>query len=185
MNRSFSYFSLQAPVKERGQPNIEVGFQRDPDGLSLEYIVRGELNAFVLPGRDPKPGAELWQNTCFELFARLPGHEDYWEWNFSPEGRFNVYYFTQYRKREEGVVSVGTWPPRISFSEEASVWRCNVRLNLSTSPSLNWAWSSGAALEVSPAVILKTKDGSFQYWAQTHPGPKPDFHDARNFINSI
>lgn len=184
MGSSSFYFKLHPAVKQALSREVDVRIERQSGLLKLTYEVRGSTESLWLPGQDPSPGAELWENTCFELFARLPGHLAYWEWNFNPLGPFNSYYFTNYRERARlkalpSTVLSQKWEP----SKEAL--KLEVTVQAVAMPSLRWAFSHANSLEVSPTLILKTKKNDFEYWACQHPAEKPDFHDERNFSNLI
>lgn len=144
--------------------------------LTLDYALAGDLNMVVLPAESASPGrkAELWKQTCFELFLALKGRPQYWEFNFSPSGDWNVYRMEAYR--------------RIDFQEEASfrsvrleIHRATDAFTLRAAVDLNFLLQYEEPLEMGVTAVIQTKDGDETYWALTHPGPQADFHNRASF----
>lgn len=73
-------------VRSRAQKNSSDENQSDenPDG-----------SAKKLTSLDRKH--DLWKKNCFEAFLSFQSEEPYLEFNFSPEGFWNVYHFDSYR----------------------------------------------------------------------------------------
>jgi hypothetical protein len=107
----------------------------------------------------------LWEETCFEFFARVPGEEQYWEWNFSPYGYWNQYHFEQYRSIPKKL----TTPP-VSLMVQKQFFSIEFPLPIEKKEWL-----------IAPTAIIKEEKGP-SYWAQTHPKEEPDFHNFDNFI---
>ena len=152
---------------------------RREGGLDLSFNVAGPgLKVTALA--DLKRG-ELWKHTCFEIFARLPGRADYWEWNFSPAGRWDLFAFSDYRTRlmefraDDGGVKSLAWDGS----------RLAARIESPPSPSLDWALRTGERIEWNVTSVLELTDGKVLYRAVKHPAEKPDFHDARGFVTSL
>src|SRR4051812_18284186 len=67
--------------------------------LTLSFVVVGQVSHIRLPVRcDSSRADELWQHTCFELFARSPGTSAYSEFNFAPSTQWAAYRFSTYRE---------------------------------------------------------------------------------------
>lgn len=139
----------------------------DPDEVLLTFKVDG-ADALKLPEWvTPKRRDELWKTSCFELFLRPVGAEEYCEFNLSPSSEWAAYRFSGYRQGMaelampiEPIVDRGT-PPE-EFVIEADV-------DLSTVPP--------GALLMGLSAVIEELDGTKSYWALRHPpGDTPDFH---------
>jgi hypothetical protein len=139
----------------------------DPEEVLLTFKVEG-AEALRLPEwKTPGRRDELWKTTCFELFLRPVGSDDYFEFNLSPSSEWAAYHFTDYRQgmanlnlQVEPYVDRGMPPD--DFVIEADV-------DLSDVP--------GSALRMGLSAVIEEIDGTKSYWALRHPpGDKPDFH---------
>ncbi|WP_427968951.1 DOMON-like domain-containing protein [Altererythrobacter sp.] len=147
----------------------------DPNWLLLRWRVE-DAGALILPAIGSKSRADgLWQTTCFELFLRPDGGEEYHEWNLSPSRQWNAYRFTGYREGMEGL-SVARAPD------------CMMR------PGSKFAIFDAAipraALPMGPCVVglsavIEEQGGAKSYWALAHPQGKPDFHDSACFAATL
>lgn len=115
---------------------------------------------------------ELWKSTCFEAFLRSESGERYWEINLAPDGRWNVYSFDRYRDPQ---------PPREASQWELIQFECRPGLLRGTLELPNGMILN--PLRFGLTAVLETDDLS--YWALTHSGAEPDFHDARSWIGRI
>jgi hypothetical protein len=106
---------------------------------------------------------ELWKDTCFEAFWSESGSSKYWELNFSTQGKWNLYFFENYRQPS---------PPKESRDFEfvkALMINNNLEIKLKPNIKIN-------NLEFSLCAILKIKSGDTLYYSTAHLGQKPDFH---------
>jgi len=145
--------------------------------LTLQYSVTGSIEKIFLPLPTARPGrkAELWKQTCFEFFFAKKEGSQYWEFNLSPSGDWNVYHMDAYRRvgfREEtlihGMAIEARWTSQ-TFSLDGKVDLSPIVLQ-------------DHAVEVGITAVLQTQDGSETYWALTHPAPEADFHMRESFI---
>jgi hypothetical protein len=145
--------------------------------LSLKFELKDPLNLiqsssqfFQKGPRETLRKDELWKATCFELFLKVPERTSYYEFNFSTEGFWNVYEFTDYRKPH---------PPLRSeaFGLEEWSWRSQVlRVTLvNKTPVTNWS--------VSMTAVLQNLNQEVQYWALKHADEKPNFHHFDSFLD--
>jgi len=138
--------------------------------LEAEFRVAGDLAALAIPSPAARPRRRhgLWRQTCFELFFGEAGSAGYLEVNFSPAGHWNFYRFSSYRSdmREEP----GSEIPRGQVRRDAALL---VRLGI----DLAGIGLEGRQLQVRPCAVLLSREGAPSYWALSHPGPRPDFHD--------
>ncbi|MFN9067110.1 MAG: hypothetical protein ACK5V3_07770, partial [Bdellovibrionales bacterium] len=89
----WSQVALQAELVNRGD-SLDLKFElKDP--LSL---IKSSPHFFQKGSWESLRKDELWKATCFELFLKVPGKSTYYEFNFSTEGYWNLYEFSDYRK---------------------------------------------------------------------------------------
>ena len=120
----------------------------------------------VAPGR----ADELWKTTCFELF--LAGEDGrYREFNFSPSGQWAAYRFAGYRNGAGNFDPVS--PPEIALDSGASVLTFTVFLD---------ERELEGATHASLTAVIEEAGGRMSYWADRHPGLKPDFHNPACFV---
>ncbi|MEM9542373.1 MAG: DOMON-like domain-containing protein [Cyanobacteria bacterium P01_E01_bin.42] len=122
---------------------------------------------------------ELWKETCFEFFLRLPNSPQYWEFNLSPSGDWNVYHFDDYRKgmKEE---TRYTYPQLLFASikqEDALILTGQIDLSAIVSPK--------QVVEMAVSAVTKFKNGDIIYWALTHPDKEADFHHRDSFTITL
>lgn len=171
-------FSL-IPFPAPNIPNISItgNICLQSNIVDLRYSLTWNLEDIDLPPTSLHPGRkdELWKMTCFELFLALKGQPQYWEFNLSPSGDWNIYRMDAYR--------------RIGFREEASIqWLpFDVRpeegvLHLNALIDLNPIIEAGQFLEFGITSVIQTRDGNESYWALSHPAPAPDFHWRESFM---
>ena len=175
IGRTFRLVPFPAPeipeISFRGTFTLEHHF------LTLQYCLSGNLGSVRLPPTSPMPGRrnELWKETCFEFFLALKDQPDYWEFNLSPSGDWNVYRMDAYRRigfREETAISQLPF----EFRKESDEYSLGVSVDLTS------IVRAGHELLMVVTAILHTRDGKETYWALTHPAPQPDFHAREGFI---
>ena len=150
---------------------------RVPGTLLIEYDVRGPIENISRPGEvlpQPKRCDELWRHTCFELFFGIKDDPGYWEVNFCPSGRWNVYRFDGYRKgmREENSMA----RPLCHVTEDSEV------LSLQCSLPINGIVDDSSTLEAVVSAVIETIDTTTHHWAIEHMGPEPNFHNRDSFL---
>ena len=116
----------------------------------------------------------LWKHTCFETFLTTPGTRGYWEINASPNGDWNVYRFSDYRSG--GIAEPQAEAPVVTIGRDGFGYRCSIAIQLKP-----W-WQHPQPPELALSMVLEDRSGSLSYWALTHPGNEPDFHDRRSFL---
>lgn len=148
---------------------VAAEWQRDKAQLWLRYRVDARLGKLALPDpAKPVRADNLWQTTCFEMFARLPGEAGYAEFNFSPSGQWAAYAFAGYRDLLGNIPLAAA--PAIHFDAGGENCTAEVMLILPDP----WAY---APLDLALSAVIEEVDGTKSYWALAHPpdGP-PDFH---------
>ncbi|PHR25888.1 MAG: hypothetical protein COA36_13545 [Desulfotalea sp.] len=157
---------------------IEYGVWRDAGCICVEYDLYGLLSHLEIPegaGLEGKRSDELWRHTCFELFVReeTGNKTHYLECNFSPAGDWNMYSFSSYREAMEQA--------KIAAEPKITIEQAKKTLTLRAEVDLTGLVSASSVIDVGVGCIVENKAGKLGYWAVTHPGEKPDFHDPRSF----
>ncbi|HYG56249.1 MAG TPA: DOMON-like domain-containing protein [Burkholderiales bacterium] len=129
-------------------------------GLKVSFSVDGE--AKFPPAAAPRFVDNLWQRTCFEVFAARNGAPEYREFNLSPSGEYAAYEFLSYR---DGMTPLPV-QPRIRFSGT---------MLEATIPLERGPWRVGLS------AVIEEDDGTVSYWALHHPPGRPDFHHPDAF----
>jgi len=144
--------------------------------LSIRYEVHGEIEQILFPVISSTPARkdDLWRATCFEFFIAIQDQPQYWEFNMSPSGDWNIYAMDAYRQinmREE-----------TAFTQLPFEFRkTNDKILLDISVDLNPILQANQVLQIGITTIIQTIDGNESYWALAHPGPHADFHLRESF----
>src|SRR5829696_7959044 len=100
-------FSL-IPFSIQDTPDLTITGEvtRRSNTFYIRYVLDVNLETVVLPAWSAAPTRrdELWRTTCFEFFLAIENKAQYWEFNMSPSGDWNVYVMDAYRQvgmREE------------------------------------------------------------------------------------
>jgi hypothetical protein len=152
-------------------------WERDGARLWLRYMLDIPLDNLLLP--DPADGERadnLWQTTCFELFARIPGEASYSEYNFSPSNQWAAYAFAGYRDLLDNIGLAAA--PEI-YLDAGAEW-----INVEVTLILPEPWAS-AEIELALSAVIEETDGTKSYWALAHPPGKPDFHHPDCFALTL
>jgi hypothetical protein len=176
--QSFSLIPFPAPALPALTIMGRISFQNNL--LSLHYSLAGNIDDVLLPPALLKPSRrnELWKTTCFEFFLAIKGRPQYWEFNMSSSGDWNVYRMEAYR--------------RIGFREETSIRRIPLEIKknatdfvLDVAVDLNPIIQREQNLEIGVTAVIQTKDGNQTFWALTHPAPQADFHLRESFVLTV
>ena len=169
-------FSLAGPG-----PQVEItgNLRRHANNLTICYDLRDPLAALAIPAPADLPARRhgLWEETCFELFLGVKHSPQYWEFNLSPGGHWNIYRFAAYRQGMQEETAFAALPFRVRRRWDS------VRLTLEL--DLAKIVPAGRALEAGIAAVLKLAGGGVSYWALTHNGPQADFHRRDSFIGQL
>ena len=165
------------PVDSLPKIDIIGEISRTENQLSIRYKVTGDIDQISLPPSSTSPSRKdgLWKATCFEFFIAIPDQPQYWEFNMSPSGDWNVYIMDEYR--------------RVGFREEISikqiqfeVWKEASEFFLNANVGLNPIIHHDDTLNVGITAVIQTKDKLESYWALAHPGLQADFHLREGFL---
>lgn len=143
--------------------------------LEIIYRIQGDLNLIRWPNYNPdaKQANGLWEHTCFEFFLAKENNNQYFEFNFSPSTAWAVLSFSNYR--EEGSPYVSRFIP-IEFNFEnhcSAILKATIPLfdNLVQYP-----------LNIGISAVIENTDEQLSYYALTHCGKRPDFHNRNSFV---
>jgi len=160
---------------------IDVEISWTPEGaLRLRYFVDCDVSRIALPPpAAPHPVDGLWRHTCFEAFIAGETSTAYCEFNFSPSTEWAVYGFTSYR---EGMAQLEhALAPQVA----ASITDDRIALEATVPRETLLALPGDSMLRLGLAAVIERADGGHSYWALTHPGDRPDFHDPAGFVLQI
>lgn len=135
----------------------------------LTYRVTGATPRIPVPAAPARTDG-LWQQTCFELFVKPVGHEDYFEFNFSPSTAWAAYRFDGYRT---GMADLPLPAPIIEPIESG------IRVQVDLGGLSAGAWRAAIT------AVIEESDGTKSYWSAMHPEGKPDFHAPENFVVTL
>ena len=160
---------------------IDVEISWTPEGaLRLRYFVDCDVSRIALPPpAAPRPVDGLWRHTCFEAFIAGETSTAYCEFNFSPSTEWAVYGFTSYR---EGMAQLEhALAPQVAVS----ITDDRIALEAVVPRETLLALPGDSMLRLGLAAVIERADGGHSYWALTHPGDRPDFHDPAGFVLQI
>ena len=158
---------------------ISTSINRDQNSLSVKYALLDNIQDILIPELCTIPQRKngLWNETCFEFFIAVRNSARYWEFNLSPSGHWNVYRFSGYRQGMEEESAIDLLPIKVSHLSDT--------FHLSLGINLDPIIRDNDALQVSLSAIIKTVSNNTMYYALSHPGPEPDFHNKDGFIVSL
>jgi hypothetical protein len=176
-SRSFSLLPLQdGPLLNSEQVEIKGGIMRRGGALSIHYELSGppDVLAIPAPAASPARRSALWEETCFEFFLAEKDADPYWEFNISPAGDWNVYYFKSYRQGMSEASAFAALPLKTEVRPGL--------LRISLEVDLEKIMAAEQALDVGVSAVVRTLDGRRTYWALVHPGSRADFHRRDGFV---
>jgi hypothetical protein len=144
--------------------------------LAFRYRLAGNIDELQLPPQRRSARAdELWKQTCFEAFVRVPGERGYIELNFSPSSEWAIYAFDDYRQGMRAIEPASA--PGIVCRHRATGLEADVDVQL--------ALPRAPALELAISAVLLDRQGAACYWALAHPAGKPDFHHRDGYALTL
>jgi hypothetical protein len=171
-------FSLKPFPTPKPPPDLHItgNIARYTNQLSLRYQVRGDVKQIVIPPLCNTPGRknQLWENTCFEFFLGIKDAPEYWEFNLSPAGHWNVYHFQDYRQ--------GMHPETAFHILPFSIEKQLDSLTLFVDVDLTKIIHKERQIEIAISTVIKDINSDITYWALAHPGQEADFHRRDSFM---
>ncbi|MGL5831982.1 MAG: DOMON-like domain-containing protein [Waterburya sp.] len=177
------------PFATDAAPAIEItgGIERQDNQLTIEYKLASKLKKRSPRNRDsplpmispplvqnPSRQRDLWEHTCCEFFLGFPDSTQYWEFNLSPSGHWNVYHLLDYRQNLTEEPAFDALPFQVSQREDYCQLQLKIDLSKIISPEQN--------LAVGVTAVIEDRTNQLSYWALSHPGKEPDFHHRDAFI---
>ncbi|AFY35048.1 DOMON-like domain-containing protein [Calothrix sp. PCC 7507] len=170
-------FSLQPFPFSPAEPDLKIvgSISRNANLLVINYLLLGDIKkvAIAPPSDTPARKHQLWANTCFEFFIGVKNSPQYWEFNLSPTGKWNVYRFDGYRQGMQEETAFAALPFSVQHFSDSLAIALNVNLAQIIPPE--------NPVEVAITTVIKHTDGELTYWALTHPGTEADFHQRDSF----
>ena len=147
--------------------------------MSFHCEVRGDLSKVLIPvaAATPRRKGQLWEETCLELFLGAADSVEYWEFNLSPSGNWNVYRFTRYREGMREETAFASLPFDVRRDAEALVFSAEIDVGRIVPASRD--------LAATAAAVINTTDGGKSHWALVHPASRPDFHRRDEFALAL
>lgn len=174
-------FSLQPFPNSKSLPSIAItgNIDRRENILAIDYFLVGNLENLSIPEptNTPTRKHQLWEETCFEFFLGVKNFPNYWEFNLSTAGDWNIYRFQDYRHRMEEEMAYTFLP----FDVEKRSDSLLLKLEL----DLNKIVPEDKSLEISITAVVKQINGEITYWALTHCGENADFHRRDSFAIEV
>ncbi len=175
-----SFNLIPYPAENLPQIKITGDIERAGTQISACYTLSGEIHSvlFPAPSIPSTRKHDLWKATCFEFFIAPTGQSQYWEFNLSPSGNWNVYHMDAYRQvnmREEEKVT------DLPFTFHKTDAQASLEISVNTASFLPMSQK----LEVGIAAIIQSHDKAETYWALNHPNPQADFHHRDGFVMTL
>jgi len=146
--------------------------------LTINFTLVGNIASLNLPA--PKETTHrvegLFHHTCLEIFLKRESR--YIEYNFAFSGDWCIFLFDGYRKSISPDITLDSSFFSVKhISNSNSEANFNVRIYLS---KLGILGTGETRLGISS--IIEHPQCQLSYWALTHVGEKPDFHNEQSFI---
>jgi hypothetical protein len=174
-------FKMQPFPSAKPIPDLKIAgnIARQGNQFTIHYALLGDVKevARAAPSDTPARKHELWKDTCFEFFLGIKNSDQYWEFNLSPAGDWNVYHFDAYRQGMQEETAFTALPFSIQHLSDGLAIALDVELDKIV--------PANQAIEVGITTVIKHRDGEVSYWALTHQGTEADFHRRDSFIIAL
>jgi hypothetical protein len=155
--------------------SIDGDVQYQQGWLEIIYNLRGDLASILLPSAVEIPIRQfaLWEGTCLEFFLAPIGQSDYWEFNLSPSGNWQVFHLDDYRQGLRDEAAINYLPFTVQQTSDSLQLELSIDLTALVEPN--------TALQMGITAVIQTKDADYSYWAIQHSGTEADFHLRDSF----
>ena len=171
-------FSLKPFLPSGPLSHLEItgSISRSSNTFTITYALLGPLSELTIPAPAEIPARKnaLWEETCFEFFLALKNSDQYWEFNLTPAGHWNVYSFKSYRQGMQEEPAFSSLP--FSLYRQPDSLRLSLKLDLAIIIPENQTF------QIAVSAVIKALSGNTTLWALTHPGLEADFHRRDGFI---
>lgn len=138
--------------------------------LLVEFQLTGALEQIRWPESSSAARREdgLWKHTCLEVFFGSGSNaaDSYVEINCAPNGHWNAYSFSSYRK---DMAAAGDIRVRLQ-QRDSENHEARFQIEIDSQRPLDFTCLGLTA-------VVEFIDGSLSYWSLFHPGTQADFHD--------
>jgi hypothetical protein len=143
--------------------------------LLLKYLVTGDLSQLVIPEQQSniQRVTGLWEATCCEFFLAPAQCSEYWEFNMSPNGNWQVFKLDSYRQGLREEAAVESLPTTVAVIEREMSLTVSIYLSVLMPPETAW--------EISVTAVMQDLNKDYSYWAINHAGVEADFHLRQSF----
>lgn len=150
--------------------------RKDSNWLSLRFSALGDMAQVAWPATEEpdrwSSADGLWQRSCFEFFAAVPGSSRYVEVNLASSHEWAAYSFDDYRSGmtplESMILEQGDWQIEDRRVQLKAVIRMPSEMR-------------STDLRLGLSAVIEQTDGTKSYWALAHPPGQPDFHHSTCF----
>jgi hypothetical protein len=160
---------------------IKGNIERRSNTLFASYEIAGDLSKIIVPEKKiiPSRRYNLWENTCLELFIAIKDLPKYWEFNFSPSGDWNVFYFKSYRNEGFGnkLYEEGSFLS-LPFISQRDPEKLKIKLEC----DLDVIVRNNEELDIGISAVVEFRNYGLSYWALKHFENKPNFHTRDSFV---
>jgi hypothetical protein len=170
-----SNFSL-IPFSPNTSPSVQItgNIERQHNQLKIEYRLAGPQILLPKTSNTPTRQLNLWQHTCCEFFLGLQDSTQYWEFNLSPAGHWNIYRFLDYRQDLVEEIAFDSLPFQVLPENDTLQLKLQVNLNKIITPE--------QSLQVGITTVIEDRESQISYWALTHPAKEADFHLRNSYL---
>ncbi|MBI4826056.1 MAG: DOMON-like domain-containing protein [Nitrospirae bacterium] len=169
-------FSLTPFSSDLSGIEITGSIERSYNKLAISYSLTGDISKLNIPtpANIPERRNSIWKETSFELFLCPMNSNNYWEFNISPAGHWNIYRFSSYREGMQEEPAFTSLPFKVSIHPGD--------LLLSLELDLDKINLADQKLNAGMSAVIKHRDSMMTYRALAHTGERPDFHNRECFI---
>jgi hypothetical protein len=158
-------------------PAVQItgNIERRHNLLNIEYTLAGQ-SLILIPETSNTPTRQfnLWEHTCCEFFLGLQDSTQYWEFNLSPAGHWNIYRFLDYRQDLVEETAFDSLSFQVLPEHDTLQLKLQVNLNKIITPE--------QSLEIGITTVIEDRESQLSYWALTHPAREADFHQRNSYL---
>ncbi|MBE9036543.1 DOMON-like domain-containing protein [aff. Roholtiella sp. LEGE 12411] len=175
MNEQIFSLELFPSTKPLYDLKITGSITRRANQLAIGYMLFDQFKEVIIAPASDRPARkhELWKDTCFEFFLGIKDSEQYWEFNLTSAGHWNVYRFDGYRQGMQEETAFTMLPFSVHHQADGLVVALDIDLSKIVSTQV---------LEIAITSVIKHRNSEVTYWALTHRGAEADFHQRDSFI---
>lgn len=175
------FFKNLIPFQAACAPSLQIEIYLELAGsqLILEYKITGKVDFILFPKKRLSTRViGLWESTCFELFIKNPHGNNYMEFNFSPEGLWNCFYFA--RPKDSPLPYENFPKPKTELIQKDGEAVFCAALDLKYLPKD--LRTNLSELFIATPCVLEDRSGNLSYWAYSHQNEFPNFHNFATFL---